>query len=116
MLLNPTSLIVLLIAMVHSVHVITSAKVEVPKKKKSENETASNPSCQYTDFHLKAEVARYFQVEKKLDIVAICMLCIGHVGQVCVSLNTQFIYSSRVTLRISFIASALNAPILCLFT
>ena len=73
MLLNPTSLIVLLIAMVHSVHVITSAKVEVPKKKKSENETASNPSCQYTDFHLKAEVARYFQVEKKLDIVAICL-------------------------------------------
>ena len=54
-----------------------------------------------TDFHLKAEVARYFQVEKKLDIVAICMLCIGHVGQVCVSLNTQFLYSSCVTLRIS---------------
>lgn len=35
MLLNPTSLIVLLIALVHSVHVITSAKVEVPKKKKA---------------------------------------------------------------------------------
>lgn len=35
MLLNPRSLIVLLIALVHSVHVITSAKVEVPKKKKA---------------------------------------------------------------------------------
>ena len=34
MLLNPASLIGLLIALVHSVHVITSAKVEVKKKKK----------------------------------------------------------------------------------
>ena len=45
MLLNTTSLIGLLIALVHSVHVITSAKVEV-QKKKNENETASNLSCQ----------------------------------------------------------------------
>ena len=113
MLLNPTSLIVLSGPLRARNNLCQSRG---PEEKKSENETASNPSCQYTDFHLKAEVARYFQVEKKLDIVAICMLCIGHVGQVCVSLNTQFIYSSRVTLRISFIASALNAPILCLFT
>lgn len=35
MLFNTTSLIGLLIALVHSVHVITSAKVEVQKKKKT---------------------------------------------------------------------------------
>ena len=67
------------------------------------------------DFYSKVEVAKYFQIEKKLDIVAICMLCMGHVG-VCVSLNTQFPYSSRAILKISFIASDLNAPILRLFT
>ena len=65
-----------------------------------------------TDFHSKVEVAKYFQTEKKLDIVSIYMLCMGHVGQVCVSLNTQFPYLSRETLKISFIASALKAPIL----
>ena len=121
---KPTSLICLLTDLVHSVHIITSAKVEVKKKKKIENETVTNLSCQSfflmrvnTYFYSKVEVAKYFQTEKKLHIVAICMLCMGHVGQVCVSSNTQFPYLSRATLiKVSFIASAFNAPTLRLFT
>ena len=120
---KPTSLICLLTDLVHSVHIITSAKVEVKKKKKTRTKqlliSLANPFFLMrvnTDFHSKVEVAKYFHIEKKLHIVAICMLCMGHVGQVCVSSNTQFPYLSRATLKISLIAPALNAPTIRLFT